>query len=95
MADQILTSYSNQVLDQVATEVWFPGQVPTEIVGQSYVVIYGLGIAHLYSQYLRERGKHIDIHRVNLLCENCYYYVTPSEKKEARVNLELPRPLRA
>ena len=64
MVDQILTNCPNQVLDQIAAEVvvWFPGLVPAEVVHQSFVVKYSLGIAHLYIQYLRDTGKHIDRH---------------------------------
>ena len=52
MVDQILTNCPNQVLDQIAAEV----------VHQSFVVKYSLGIAHLYIQYLRDTGKHTDRH---------------------------------
>lgn len=69
MVDQILTNCPHQLLDQIAAEVvvWFPGLVPTEAVGQSFVVKYGLGIAHLCIQYLRDIGKHIDRHSENKL----------------------------
>lgn len=69
MVDQILTNCPNQLLDQIAAEVvvWFPGLVPTEAVGQSFVVKYGLGIAHLCIQYLRDIGEHIDRHSENKL----------------------------
>lgn len=68
MVDQILnsivlTKFWTKFAAEVA--VWFPGLVSTEFLCQSFVVKYGLGIAHLYIQYLRDTGKHIDRHSEN------------------------------
>lgn len=46
---------SPDYLEPTATEIvlWIPRLVTTEVVGQSFIIIYGLAIVHLHIQSLK------------------------------------------